>query len=402
MHNLTAPAVKNAKPKAKRYKLSDGGNLFLIVTPTGSKWWRLRYWLDGKEKSISLGTYPETSLSEAREKRNRAKAKLNEGTDPSKGKQARGAPDKPLDGPSLEDVATEWLTKQSWKSNYTEKVGGRLRRHIFPLLGQRQLTEITPPELLEALRRIEAAGAIETARRCKQHVARIYKYAIASGLATTNPASSLDEALQAKPKAKHFAAITDPTELGAALRAMYGFEGTTPQISAALKLLPLLMLRPGELVSMEWSEWKAQDRWEISETKMKMGAPHIVPMPTQAITILSELREWTGRSRYVFPSLRSRDRHITVEALTAAFRRMGYTGDQVTSHGFRATARTLLDEELSFRPDFIEHQLAHAVRDPNGRAYNRTAHLEDRRGMMQVWADYLDTLRKGDTPDGAA
>lgn len=393
MHNLKAAAVKNAKPKAKRYKLSDGGNLFLIVTPAGGKWWRMRFWEDGKEKSISLGTYPNVTLSEARELRNRARADLAEGRPPNQRASANASPGP--DGPTLEAVAREWLTKQAWMSNYTEKVAGRLKRHIFPLLGERSLASITPPELLDAIRRIEQAGTIETARRCKQHVSRIYKFAIASGLTSTNPASDLDEALQAKPKPRHFAAITDPTELGAFLRAIHDFGGTTPQISAALKILPMLMLRPGELVSMEWGEWKSKDRWEIPDTKMKMGAPHIVPLPWQAIAILDDLRPWTGTSRYVFPSLRSRERHITVEALTAAFRRMGYSGEQVTSHGFRATARTLLDEELGFRPDFIEHQLAHAVRDPNGRAYNRTAHLDERSKMMQKWADYLDALRAG-------
>lgn len=392
MHNLTAAAVKNAKPKAKRYKLSDGGNLFLIVTPTGGKWWRMRFWEDGKEKSISLGTYPAVTLSEARELRNRARVDIAEGRTPNHKTAATASPGP--DGPTLETIAREWLNKQAWKSNYTEKVAGRLKRHIFPLLGQRPVATITPPELLEAIRLIEQAGTIETARRCKQHVSRIYKFAIASGLATTNPASDLDEAMQAKPKPKHFAAITDPSELGAVLRAIHEFGGTTPQIHAALKLVPLLMLRPGELVSMEWGEWKSSDRWEIPADKMKMDAPHIVPLPTQAIKILEGLKPWTSTSRYVFPSLRSRERHITVESLTAAFRRMGYTGEQVTSHGFRATARTLLDEELGFRPDYIEHQLAHAVRDPNGRAYNRTAHLEERAKMMQGWADYLDKLRE--------
>lgn len=393
MHNLTAIQVKNAQPKERRYKLNDGDNLFLIIDPNGGKWWRMRYWYGGKEKSVSLGIYPTITLAQAREKKQEVRRALADDKDPTVERKHR----KQLiasTAPTVESVSLDWLKKQPWRSNYREKVEGRLRRHIFPLLGKRPIDEVSPPELLAVLHRVESSGTIETARRCKQHVARVYRYARAAGLTLINPAEGLEEAMSPKPKAKHFAAVTDPTELGSLLRNMYAYNGSA-QISGALRLLPLMMLRPGELVSMEWSEWKQKDRWEIPGNKMKMGQPHIVPLPLQAIAILNELRLWSDKSRYVFPSLRSQERHITVESLTAAFRRMEYSGDQVTSHGFRATARTLLDEVLNFRVDYIEHQLAHAVRDTNGRAYNRTSHLEERAKMMQAWADYLDSLRLG-------
>lgn len=393
MHNLSALQVKNAKPKERRYKLNDGDNLFLVVDAKGGKWWRMRYWYRGKEKSISLGTYPAVSLAEAREKKQEIRRDLAENKDPTLERKRRKL-GLTSDAPTVEFISTQWLGKQNWKSNYKEKVEGRLRRHIYPHLGDRPIDEVTPPELLAILHMIEETGTIETARRCKQHMSRVYRYARAAGLTLINPAEGLEEAMAPKPKPKHFAAITDPVELAGVLRNMYSFKGTA-QVTGAMQLLPLLMLRPGELVSMEWSEWKQEDRWEISGEKMKMGVPHMVPLPRQAITILKKLREWSENSRYVFPSVRSLNRHITVDSLTAAFRRMEYTGDQVTSHGFRATARTLLDEVLHFRVDLIEHQLAHAVRDPNGRAYNRTSHLEERRKMMQAWADYLDSLRLG-------
>lgn len=392
MPNLSATAVKNARPRERRYKISDGENLFLVVDPSGGKWWRLRYRFAGSEKSISLGTYPEVSLLEAREKKDSTRKLLAEGKNPTLERRQQKIAMEAKTG-TLKEIGDAWLSKQRWESNYTEKVSGRLNRHIYPLLGHRPVAEISPPELLQALRRIENAGTIETAKRCKQHLARIYKYAIAAGKALHNPANGLEEAMVAKPKPKHFAAITDPDELGAALRAMHGFGGTTPQVIGALKLLPILMLRPGELVSMEWREWKQDDLWEIPGEKMKMGHPHVVPLPTQAQAILKELRHWAGSSPYVFPNARSRSRHMTVEALTAAFRRMGYSGDTITSHGFRATARTLLDEVLRYRPDYIEHQLAHQVRDTNGRAYNRTSFIDERREMLQDWADYLDNLR---------
>lgn len=389
MHKLTALAVKNAQPKDKPYKIADGGGLFLVVESDGRKWWRLRYYFNRKERAMSLGTFPKTSLAEARKKRDRVARQVEDHVDPIVEKKNRRER-----APTLATVALEWLAKQSWESNYKDKVQGRLQRHILPQLGHRPMADITPPELLKALQRIEEAGTIETARRCKQHVSRVYRYARAAGITQSNPADGLEEAMVAKPRAKHFAAVTDTRELGGVLRAMHGLDRATPQVQGALKLLPLLLLRPGELVSMEWEHWKDRGYWEIPEEKMKMRQPHVVPLARQAVAVLDEIRPWAGNSKYVFPSARTKDRHMTVEALTAALRRIGFAGNEVTAHGFRATARTLLDEKLKFRPDYIEHQLAHQVRDPNGRAYNRTAHLEERTRKMQEWADYLDKLRE--------
>lgn len=399
MHKLTALAVKNAQARDKSYKIADGGGLFLVVEKDGRRWWRLRYYFEGKERAKSLGTFPKVSLADARKKRDRITRLVDDGVDPIKAKKARQETE--ASAPTLASVAQEWLSKQSWESNYREKVQGRLQRHILPQLGHRPVTEITPPELLKALQRIEEAGTIETARRCKQHVSRVYKYAIAAGIATSDPASGLEEAMVAKPRPKHFAAITDPEELGQALRAMHGLNQATPQVQGALKLLPLLLLRPGELVSMEWEHWRERRLWEIPAEKMKMRQPHIVPLPNQAIAILEAIRPWAGDSKYVFPSARSKDRHMTVEALTASLRRIGLSGEEVTAHGFRATARTLLDEKLKYRPDYIEQQLAHQIKDPNGRAYNRTAHIEERTAMLQHWADYLDGLRTSTEKPGS-
>lgn len=394
MQKLTATAVRNLKPREKQYRVADGGGMALVVPPSGRKWWLQRYRFAGKQKNLSLGPYPAVSLAEARERSGEIKKLLHDGIDPSAHRRAQKAKKK-AESTTLEEVADQWLKRQTWRSNYREKVGGRLHRHIFPLLGHLPIAQITPPELLEALRRIEEKGTIETARRCKQHVQRIYRFAIASGLATFNPAAGLEEAMVPRPKPRHLAAVLDPEELAGVLRALHDFGGTTPQMSAALKLLPMLMLRPGELVAMEWREWQKNDTWEIPASKMKMGEPHAIPLPRQAIAILEDLHPWTGNSEFVFPNLRTRKRHITVESITASLRRMGFTGDQVTAHGFRATARTLLDELLGFRPDYIEHQLAHQVKDANRRAYNRTSFLKERRDMMQAWADYLEKLRLG-------
>lgn len=389
---LTDTAVRQSKADRKPYKRYDERGMYLLVTPSGGRLWRLKYRYGGKEKTLALGAYPDVSLKRARERRDDARRLLADGRDPAAQKKAEKAAQAAKEA-TLETLGREWLAAQNWASNYGEKVEGRLRRHIFPLLGHRPITEITAPDLLVALRRIEKAGNIETARRAKQHVSRIYRFAIAAGQVTHNPAEGLEEALVAKPRAKHFAAVTDPDKLGALLRAIDGYNGT-PEVSAALRLVPLLFVRPGELRRAEWAEVDLDGAlWEIPSKKMKTGRPHLVSLSTQALDILHELRPWTERSRYVFPGRGNRP--MSDAAMTAAFRRMGYSGDEVTAHGFRATARTLLDETLDFRPDWIEHQLAHAVRDANGRAYNRTTFLNERRQMMQAWADYLEALKAG-------
>lgn len=391
INKLSATQVKGAIFEGRPYKLADGAGLTLLVDASG-KHWRFRYRFAGKERMTSFGSFPATSLAKARQRRDEARELLDDGIDPVAHRRAQKAAQAAQEA-TLEKVARQWLDGQQWASNYREKVEGRLKRHIFPLLGHRPIGEISAPELLDALRRIEKAGTIETARRCKQHVSRVYRFAIAAGEATHNPAAGLEEALAAKPRARHFAAITDPDKLGELLRAIEALDGT-PQVRAAMRIAPMLLARPGELRHMEWTELDLGGAlWSIPAVKMKMDRDHLVPLPDQAVAILREIEPWTGSGRYVFPGGRSAERPMSENALSAALHRIGYTGDEVTIHGLRATARTLLDETLGFRPDFIEHQLAHAVRDANGRAYNRTTFLNERREMLQTWADYLDGLR---------
>lgn len=392
LNKLSATQVKAAAYEGRAYKLADGGGLTLLVDATG-KHWRLRYRFAGKERMMSFGSLGDVSLAEARDRRQEARNLLRDGIDPVAHKRAQRAA-QAAEEEALEKVSKEWIAGQEWASNYREKVEGRLRKYIYPLLGRRPVGEVTAPELLSALRRVEEAGNIETARRCKQHVSRTYRYAIAAGKATHNPATGLEEALAARPRPKHFAAITDPDKLGAFLRAIEGFDGTPP-VRAALRIAPYLLVRPGELRQMEWAEVDLDGAlWSIPAEKMKMDRDHLVPLPDQAVGILRELEPWSAGGRYVFPGGRSAERPMSENALTAALRRIGFTGDEVTVHGLRATARTLLDEVLQFRPDYVEHQLAHAVRDANGRAYNRTSFLNERREMLQTWADYLVGLRE--------
>ncbi|MEX2575439.1 MAG: integrase arm-type DNA-binding domain-containing protein [Halofilum sp. (in: g-proteobacteria)] len=391
LNKLSAARVNAATYQGRAYKLADGGGLTLLVDANG-KHWRFRYRFAGKERMTSFGSLPDVSLAKARTQRQDARDLLRDGIDPVAHRRAQRAA-QAATRTTLESVATEWIAAQTWVSSYREKVKGRLRRHIYPQLGKRPIGEITAPELLDVLRRVEKAGTLQTARLCKQHVARTYRYAIAAGLAAHNPAAGLEEALSARPRPRHFSAITDPDKLGGLLRAIEAFEGTPP-VRGALRLAPYLLLRPGELRQMEWSELDLEGALcSIPAGKMKMDRDHLVPLPDQALAILRELEPWYGEGRWVFPGGRSVERPMSENALIAALRRLGYTGDEVTIHGLRATARTLLDEVLHFRPDFIEHQLAHAVRDANGRAYNRTTFLNERREMLQIYADYLDGLR---------
>jgi integrase len=393
---LTDIAVRSAKPTDKPQKLADGGGLFLLVTPTGGKWWRLKYRFEGKEKLLSLGTYPDTSLKDAREKRDHARKQLASGIDPSENRKAAKAARADQSANSFEVIAREWYAKQAsnWVPSHGEKIIRRLERDIFPWIGNRPIAGITAPELLSVLRRIEDRGAVETAHRAHQNCGQIFRYAIATGRAERDPAPDLKGALPPVKQA-HYAAITDPKAIGDLLRAIDSYQGTLIT-KCALRLAPLVFVRPGELRKAEWSEFDLEaGEWNIPAERMKMREPHLVPLSTQAIAILAEIRALTGTGRYVFPSARTRTRPMSDNAILAALRRMGFAKDEMSGHGFRAMARTILDEILQVRPDFIEHQLAHAVRDPNGRAYNRTAHYAERKKMMQHWADYLDGLRAG-------
>lgn len=391
---LTDTQINKAKPKDKRYKMFDGRGLILIVAPGGGKWWRFMYRIDGRERSISLGTYPEITLSEARKKREEYRSQVAQGIDPGNVLQATKATSIENAINSLEVVAREWIEKRKnvWTDANTEVVTRLLENYIFPWLGKRPVSDITAPDLLRSLRRMEEKGILNSAERVRGICSQVFRYAIATGRTQRDIAADLRGAL-ATPQKRHFAAITDPIKVASLLRAIDGFEGTFI-VKSALQLSPLVFVRPGELRKAEWSEINLDKaEWNIPAEKMKLKLPHLVPLSKQAISILKELQLVTGASQYVFHSTRSVNSPMSDMALSAAIRRMGYAQGEMTPHGFRAMARTILDEVLHVRPDYIEHQLAHAVRDPNGRAYNRTAHIEERRKMMQMWADYLEGLK---------
>ena len=393
---LTDTAIRKAKPADKPVRLFDGGGMYLEVAPAGGKWWRLKYRYGGKEKRLSLGTYPDTGLADARAKRDAARKLLAAGVDPGEHRKAEKVAGADRAANSFEVIGREWFANKSpkWAAGHAEKIIARLERDLFPWIGGRAIAELTAPDLLKALRRIEERGAHETAHRALQNCGQVFRYAIATGRAERDPSADLRGALEPV-IATHYAAITDPLAVGGLLRAMDGYSGGFVT-RCALRLAPMVFLRSGELRLAEWTEIDLDAaQWNIPAARMKMKEPHLVPLCSQAVAILRELHELTGTGRYVFPGARSRQRPMSNNAVLAALRRMGYDKDTMTGHGFRAMARTILDEVLHVRPDYIEHQLAHAVRDPNGRAYNRTAHLPERRAMMQQWADYLDTLKVG-------
>jgi integrase len=393
---LTAIAVRQAKPTHKTQRLFDSGGLYLEILPTGGKWWRLKYRYGGKEKRLSLGTYPDTGLAEAREKRDAARKLLASGIDPSQQRKAAKAAGEERSSNSFEVVAREWHAKQSssWVPLHASRIMLRLENDIFPWLGSRSIADITAKEFLSTVNRIVDRGAVESAHRVLQNCGQVLRYAIATGRAERNPVADLRSALPPV-KPKNLAAITDPAAIGGLLRAIDAYQGTFIT-KCALRLAPLVFVRPGELRHAEWIEFDlVKAEWNIPAEKMKMRLPHLVPLSPQAIAILQELQPLTGTGKYLFPSARSPKRPMSNNAVLSALRRMGFASEEMSGHGFRAMARTVLDEVLHFRPDYIEHQLAHTVRDPNGRAYNRTAHLIERRQMMSAWADYLDTLKSG-------
>lgn len=388
--------VRSAKPQAKEYKLLDGFGLYLLVTPTNGKLWRFDYRYGDKRKVVAFGAYPAISLSDARQRREDAKKLLANGIDPGEVKKAQKAATVAETENSFEIVAREWHSKFSgqWSTGHAETIMDRLTRDVFPWLGNKPVNEVRPVDLLAILRRVEGRGALETAHRIRTICGQVLRYAVATGRAERDFAADLRGALPPTQE-RHHAALTDPKDVADLLRAIDGFKGTF-HVKCALQLAPMLFVRPGELRQMEWAEIDFDaEQWSIPAEKMKMKQAHIVPLAQQAVTILRELQPLTGYGRYVFPCHRSPLRPMTNNAINAALRRMGYASDEMTGHGFRAMARTILDEVLQVRPDYIEHQLAHAVRDPNGRAYNRTAHLVERRKMMQLWADYLDGLKVG-------
>ncbi|MES9899213.1 MAG: integrase arm-type DNA-binding domain-containing protein [Sedimenticola sp.] len=393
---LTDTAIRNAKPAEKAKKMFDGGGLYLEVAPSGGKWWRLKYRFGGKEKRLSLGVYPDVSLKDARERRGEARKLLANEIDPSENRKAKKAAKVERAGNSFEVVAREWFTKHepNWSANHANRIIRRLERDIFPWIGGKAIADITAPQLLDTVRRIEQRGALETAHRALGNCGQVFRYAVATGRAERDPSGDLRGALPPV-KGTHFASVTEPKQVAQVLRALDGYEGTLP-VRCALRLAPLVFVRPGELRHAQWADINLENaEWRYLVTKT--DTQHIVPLSSQAIEILQELKPLTGHGRYVFPSARNPkgDKPMSDNAILAAMRRMGIGKEEMSGHGFRAMARTILDEVLGFRPDYIEHQLAHAVRDPNGRAYNRTAHLPERKKMMQEWADYLDKLKAG-------
>lgn len=391
---LTDAAIRNARPTARPVRLFDGAGMYLEISPTGGKLWRLKYRFGGKEKRLALGIYPDVRLADARERRDEARRLLAAGVDPAENRKAAKAARAAAAADSFEVVAREWFAKHgaSWVASHGDRIIRRLERDVFPGIGKRPVFELAAPELLAVARRIEARGALETAHRALQNVGQVMRYAVATGRAQRDPTGDLRGALPPV-KAEHFAAVTDPARVGELLRTLDGYRGTLTVV-CALRLAPLVFVRPGELRQARWADFDL-DTAEWRYTVTKTGTQHIVPLATQAVAILRELHPLTGEGEYVFPSARTASRPMSDNAILAAMRRVGIPKNEMSGHGFRAMARTILDEVLSVRPDLIEHQLAHAVRDPNGRAYNRTAHLPERRAMMQQWADYLDRLKAG-------
>ena len=391
---LSEVKVRTAKPMGKEFKLFDGDGLYLLITPTSGKLWRFKYRFDKKEKKLAFGAYPDVSLQDARKKRDDARKLLAGGIDPAEERktQKQAAIE---EGETFEMVAREWHNKfkPRWKESHAERIMGRLERDIFPFIGKKPISHIKAREVLTVLQRIEGRGANELAHRAKALCSNVFCYAIATSRIEHDPTAGLKGALTPVTTINR-AAITDPAGVGQLLRAIDAYKGSFV-VQCALKFAPLTFVRPGELRQAEWSEINLEAaEWNIPGSKMKMKEAHLVPLSRQALEILTALKPLTGAGQYVFPG-RTAARPMSENAILVALRTMGYAKDEMSGHGFRAMARTLIDEKLQIRPDLIEHQLAHAVRDPLGRAYNRTQHLPERKKMMQQWADYLDGLKVG-------
>lgn len=392
---LTDTAIRNAKPADKPVRLFDGGGLYLEIAPSGGKWWRLKYRFGGKEKRYSLGVYPEVTLATARKKRDEAREKLAAGIDPGEAKKAEKRASLLAAAHSFEVVARGWMNERKTTVEPAQhaKTLARMENDVFPWLGKRPIAEIDAPEILVVLKRVDGRGARFTAHRIRSEISRVFRYGIKEGHCKADPARDLVDAIPPA-QTTHFASITEPEKVGEMLRAFDGFTGTFP-VLCALKLAPMLFVRPGELRKAEWAQFdldKGEWRYFVNKTK----TDHLVPLAAQAVTILRELHALTGEGVYVFPGARDRNRPMSEAAINAALRRLGYdTRTEITGHGFRAMARTILHEELEEKPEVIEHQLAHTVPDSLGRAYNRTKFIKARRSMMQQWADYLDKLKAG-------
>lgn len=394
---LTDIQIKNAKPKAKPYTMADGGGMYLEIVPTGSKIWRMSYRQpNGKNTRLTFGPYPEVSLLDARKKRMDAKKLKAAGTDPAKAKRDDKQAKAIATMHTFEVVARMWLAKTAATRAATteKKITTWLQKDVFPFIGNMPVSTIKPIDVLMTLRKIEERGAVDSAHSVKRLCGQILRYGVATGLADRDVTVDLKGALSVVPQT-HYAAITEPKQAGELMRSIQAYAGH-PYAVAALKLSPLVFVRPGELRSAEWAEINLDAaEWRIPGSKMKMKIDHLVPLSVQAVEILRNVQAMTGNGKFVFPSIRTGERCMSENTINAALRSIGYGKEVMTAHGFRAMARTIMDEVMDERVDLIEHQLAHAVKDPNGRAYNRTAHLPARRKMMQRWADYLDAVASG-------
>lgn len=409
-HLITSDLVlKRVKPTPTTQRISDGDGLYLLVKPDGAKWWRFDYSFAGKRKTLSLGVYPDTSLALARSKADEARGLVAAGTDPSDVRKAekvrqtiqREADKREEDGlppvDSFEEVAREWFEKHAanWSETHSSKIIRRLEVDVFPWIGRRTIGDIEPPELLGVMRRIESRGALETAHRALANCGQVFRYAVATGKAKRDPSSDLRGALPPYRRDKHFAAITEPKKVGELMRDIEGYQGSFI-VRCAFRLSPLLFVRPGELRKMEWADLNLDAaEWVYFVTKTKTN--HIVPLPTQAVAMLREIHPLTGHGKYVFPGERDHDRPMSDNAIRSALRRMGWSNDEMTPHGFRAMASTILDN-MGYKQEWLERQLAHEEPNKVKAAYKREAwrmYLPERTAMMQAWADYLDKLKTG-------
>ncbi len=391
-NKLTENEVKKAKPTDSPYKIADGGGMYLLVKPTGGKYWHLAYRFNNKQKLLALGVYPEVSLKEARIKREAARKLLQKGTDPSEAKKEEKRLSILQAENTFEAIAKEWLSNKTKLQANTVKTYHHYLSYIFEAFGHKPITDVNSPDILALCRKIEAKGTIETAHRIKMTCGLVFRYAIATGRATYEPTQALKGALQPV-ITTHHASMVSPADVARLMQDIQGYEGHYTTVYA-LKLAPLFFVRPCELREAKWADIDLDTKewaYKVSKTQTE----HIVPLSSQAVTLLAELKAISGSGVYVFPSIRSNQRTMSNNTVNAALRRLGYTSEQMCGHGFRAMARTILDEVLDYPIEVIEMQLAHAVKDPNGRAYNRTKYRKHRHEMMQHWSDYLDGLQVG-------
>jgi integrase len=386
---LTNLQIQSARPSDKPRKLFDGNGLFLLIQPSASKWWRFKYRFNGKEKLLAIGTFPEISLAAARELRDEARAQVARGVDPCELRKIKKNAKAQAAQNTFASVADEWLAKKSstWSQGHCARVRKSLENNVYPPLGRRPISEIRALDVLAAIRKIESRGAVETAHRVLSNCGQIMRFAVQTGRAQSDPCINLKGAL-APVKTKHLSAVTDPSKVGPLLKKLAGYQGTAT-VRAALKLAPLVFVRPGELRAARWADIDfATQEWRFRVTKTNTDL--IVPLSTQAVDILEELKALNGESKFVFPGARTIHKPMSENAVLAALRALDIAKDEMSGHGFRAMARTILEEVLGYRPEVLELQLAHAVKDPMGRAYNRTTHLPERKKMMQQWANWLE------------